>query len=389
MHWKIWTVTSVVSWQLNKLFMIIGIEAAHAVKPFPTGVEVACREIITHLSKQISDQHQVKLYSHIPVGRTFGDLPVNWQERILSWPLHKLWSQLRLSIELIINPPRVFFSPGQLIPIFSPRHTVVYLHDSAFLFVPEAYSFWGGLYLRWMNWLIVRKAETIITSTEFNKAELVKYYGDKITSKITVIPLAYDNKMYHSAVVPFSGAELKQKFGISKPYILYVGRLETKKNTATLIRAFDKLRRTIDCQLVLAGRPGRGYELVQVELQKAKYQSDIIRPGWVEQFDLPRLVKSARVVVVPSIYEGFGLPVLDAMAVGTPVVVSDIPALKEVGGDAVLVADTLNPDSWANNLKQVFLDEDLFQKMTNNGFGVVKLYSWDKTAEKIAKILTI
>lgn len=360
--------------------MIIGIEAAHANKKKRSGVEEVCFRLIQELKKIIPRDVGVVLYSNAPLSGELAALPANWKIKILRWPFSKLWSHLRLSFEFLFSPPDIFFAPGQLIPFFAPKKTAVFVHDSAFEATPEAYRFFGRLYLKWMNRRIVSKAKIIITSTEFNKREMIKYYGKDVESKIRVIPLAYDSEKFTVHSAQFTGDALK-KYGIKQPFILSVGRLETKKNTARLIEAFNKIKNNqSNIQLVLAGPPGAGHEAVKEAIEKSPFKKDMILPGFVSEGDLPALYAGAEVFVFPSLYEGFGLPVLEAMASGCPVIASGGGALEEVGGGAAIYVNPQSVDDIARGIGEFLNDQNLREEKIRLGLERVRQFFWNKTA---------
>ncbi|MBI5221207.1 MAG: glycosyltransferase, partial [Candidatus Magasanikbacteria bacterium] len=238
--------------------MIIGIDASHANKVHRTGVEEYCFQIIQEFKKMIPSDVRVILFSPTPLLSELSQLPPNWEIKILRWPFKKLWSQFRLAFELWQSPVDIYFSPGQLLPFFAPKNSIVTVHDSAFEACPKAYNFWSRQYLQWMNRLIVKKAKLILTSTKFNKSELLRYYGrmfeeqKDLFDKIKVVPLAYNNKKFNLETPP-----AKNLFG---QYILSVGRLEEKKNTKLIVEAFDLLKTKLtNLKLVLVGSPGAGY----------------------------------------------------------------------------------------------------------------------------------
>lgn len=367
--------------------MFLAIDASHAIKEKRTGVEKTCWQIIENLKKVVPADVHVILYAHkMPIDDLMV-VPPNWEWKILSWPFKKFWTQGALAVELMKNKPDVFFSPGQLLPWYVPKKAVVFLHDSAFLFFKGAYSFWGRKYLRLMNWWIVKKASTIITSTEFNRSELVRYYGAAVASKVKIAPLAYDQEKYHSAVLPFTPEELKNKFNITKPFAAFIGRLEEKKNVWRLVQAFGRARTHNDFQLVLCGRPGYGFSALEKEIAISRFKSDVIIPGWVSEEDLPRLLRSAAIFVFPSGYEGFGLPILEAMACQVPVLASDIPALREVGGEAAFFVDPHNSEAIGIAMNHILTDVQTSQRLVEKGNRRILDFFWLKTAETIAKIL--
>lgn len=356
--------------------MIFGIDASHANQVNRTGVEEYCFQIIQEFKKIIPSDVRVVLFSPTPLLPELSERPANWETKILRWPFKKLWSQFRLAYELWINPPDIYFSPGQLLPFFSPKNSVVTIHDSAFKAYPKAYNFWGRQYLKWMNRLIVKKAKLILTSTKFNKSELLRYYGGlfeeqkNLFDKIKVIPLAYNNKKFNLQIPAANNS-----FG---QYILSLGRLEEKKNTKLIIEAFELLKSKLtDLKLVLIGSPGAGYLAVKQAIESSEYKKDIIELGFAQ--DVSGILKNAEVFVFPSLYEGFGIPVLEAMAVGVPVVCSDIPALHEVGKEAVVYIT--NTQDLADKILRLISDKDFSQRHINTGLELVKDFGWDKTAK--------
>jgi len=373
--------------------MLIAIEATHANKSHRTGVEWYCFHIIQELKKIIPADTRVILYSNSALRDGLEILPSNWEVKILNWPLKKLWSQTRLAYELWKNPPDVFFAPGQLIPWYVPKNTVATIHDSAFMADAKSYWWASRWYLQWMNRLIIKKAKKIILTADFNLRELKKYYGEAVGEKCMIVPLAYDKEKYKmtlrdsSARLGMTGGGLS---GITdgSPYIISISRLEEKKNTARIVGAFNILKRNFSSlKLVLAGGPGVGYEKVKQAIDASPYKSDIILPGYVSNDDLPRLLAGATAFVFPSLYEGFGIPVLEAMACGVPVVAANNTALPEVGGNAAMYIDPLQSNEIADAVTKILYDPELHQRMIVFGLRRAEQFSWAKTAAQTYDII--
>lgn len=366
--------------------MLIGIEAAHANKQPRTGVEQVCFKLIQELKKIIPSEMRVILYSNTPLRHGLEDMPANWSVKILSWPLRKLWSRIRLSWELLRSPPDIFIAPGQLIPFFCPRKTVVIVHDSAFMAYPAAYNFWGRQYLKWMNRRIAAKADLIITPSEFSRQELNKYFGADL-KKIIVAPLGYDSKVFHllDEAEKKSSSAVLQKYQLDKSFLLAVNRLETKKNTRRIVEAFNLLKKDFDLQLVLAGRPGVGYEEIKREISESPYRVDIKELGWMGEADLLHLLNNARLFLLPSLYEGFGLPLLEAAACGCPVVAAQGGSLPEVGEEAVVYVNPQDSADIARGAREILFDDQQRELYCQRGLESVKKYSWTKFAEEVWK----
>ncbi|KKU26070.1 MAG: AprM [Candidatus Magasanikbacteria bacterium GW2011_GWA2_46_17] len=373
--------------------MLIGIEADHANRLDRTGVEEYCWQIIQHLKKQIPLEERVVLYSRSPLIGELGDLPSNWENKILPWKFKKLWSQFRLSYEFLRHPPDVFFAPAQMVPLIYPKNTIVMVHDSAFMAEPKAYNFWGRQYLKWMNTKIVHRAKLVVTSTEFNKKEMLKYYSVE-EAKIEVVPLAYDDSRFKLPPSEENANTISRKYSLRQSYLLFTGRLERKKNASRIVRAFGILKHNNagnqhinNLQLVLAGKPGVGYNEIKSAIADSFYKSDIKLLGWVDGDGLPLLMSGAAAFIFPSLYEGFGIPILEAMACGCPVVASVGSALPEVGGDAAVYVNPLDVDDMAREIFNLVTDEAKRNKLISNGFERVKRYSWEKTAARLAEII--
>lgn len=362
--------------------MVIGIEANHANKEQRTGVENYCWQMITNLKEQIPSDVRVILYSQKPLLPGLADdMPVNWEVKILKWPFNKLWSQMRLSLEIILNPPDIFFAPGQLIPFGCPKNTVVTVHDSAFKIFPKVYRFFGRQYLKWMNKRIADKAKVILTPSQFSKNEFIKLYSFP-AEKILVTPLGYDEKIFNFDATQ---EDFKKNLKITKPFIFYVGRLEEKKNVFTLIKAFEKIKNDFDYQLVLAGKPGFGYEKIEKLLAQSLWSKDIIIPGWLSDREVASCLKKAKIFVFPSFYEGFGLPLLEAFACGCPVIAAKGHSLEEVGANACEYFEAENWLDLAKKITDLLSDDSKLSHLRQQGFIRVKEYSWYKTADLTKK----
>jgi glycosyltransferase involved in cell wall biosynthesis len=180
--------------------------------------------------------------------------------------------------------------------------------------------------------------------------------------------------------------DLDKKFGIAKPYILFVGTIQPRKNIAKLIEAVSLLKEK-QVQLVVVGKKGWLWEEILAAPEKFKIADRVKFLDFVTNEDLPILYKNALCFVLPSLYEGFGLPVLEAMKFGCPTVISNVSSLPEVGGDASLYFDPQSVDDIAEKLDKVISDEKLRAEMTEKGYNQVKKFSWEKTAKQTLDVL--
>ena len=203
------------------------------------------------------------------------------------------------------------------------------------------------------------------------------------------MPNGYDSESYKIIEDRGAVAKVLEKYKISDPYLLYTGRLELKKNTPGLIEAFKILKKNYNqpLRLVLVGQPGFGFEKVTKAIAENDLQNDIVMPGWVAREDLPYLMNGAGAFVFPSFYEGFGIPVLEAMACGTPVVASGIPALREVAGEAAYLVDPYFAENIAEGINRVLTDEHLREGLKIRGLARVKDFSWERCARETWEVI--
>jgi glycosyltransferase involved in cell wall biosynthesis len=371
---------------MSKKFTI-GIDASRANTANRTGVEEYVFQVCKYLSLQVLKYPdlEIVLYTREPLIPEFAEvLSEHLEVKILKWLPERLWTQIRLSWEMLVNPPNILFVPGHVFPIIHPKETIMTIHDVAAKEFPESYNLFERWYSLWSAKVAVNKLWKVIAISEFTKLEIGKRMTD--SDKISVIPLAYDKKY---KIIEDSAAidQALKKYNIEKPFLLSVGRLETKKNTVRLIQAFNKLKSNhqsliTNYQLVLVGGKGHGYEKAIKEIEKSPYKNDIILPGYVEDADLPYIMNAAEVFVFPSLYEGFGIPILEAFACGTPVVTSNTTSCREVAGKAAVLIDPLDVESIASGVEKAINGETV-----EYGLDRAEEYSWEQTVQKIFNVI--
>ena len=361
--------------------MIIGIDASRANVAQKTGVEQYTWHVIQELKRIIPAEYRVRLYTREPLQEALGDLPASWESAVLTWPPKRFWTQLRLSWEVFRRPPDLLFVPAHVLPPILPTRSIVTMHDVAFMVLPEAYSPHGNLYLRADARLAVRRASRILTVSEFSKSEITRWFGAD-PSRISVTPLGFDTANFRR-VPQDETAGATTKYGVNGPYFIFVGRLERKKNLGGLLRAFreyKKLRPNDAHQLVLVGKRGRGYAHEMREFVGSALMNFIHELGYVAEQDIAGLYSGATALVFPSSYEGFGLPVLESWACGTPVITANTTSLPEVAGDAALLVDQTNAGEIAHAMARLSNDIALRERMIAAGTERLKNFSWETCA---------
>jgi glycosyltransferase involved in cell wall biosynthesis len=313
----------------------------------------------------------------------------NFEHKVKQAPW--MWTQRVFPLLLRRDKPDVLFMPIQMLPFLKARKqkSVVTIHDLAFLLYPETFpakdAFLHKLYVR----EAITKANHLIAITEATKKDIIKFY--KISpDKITVVYHGVDKDRFRlmQEGEEYLVSDVKSKYNITKPYILYIGNVQPRKNIQGLIKAYQQLRKTTDhnYQLVIAGAKAWLVEDVMKEIGD-DYRYDIIFTGRFEDIELSPLLWGADLFVLPSFYEGFGLPILEAMACGVPTLVSNTPSLVEVGGEASLSFDPHDIDDMAKVLDNVISNPTLRQEMRENGLKRVAEFSWSRCAKETIKVI--
>lgn len=330
-----------------------------------------------------------------------------------------LWTQTRLSAEMLINPPDVLFVPAHTIPIIHPKKTVVTCHDVGFERFPELYATHSigpskglaGLavktaakiatgfkysnneldYHRWSMKFALKHAAKIITVSEFTKKEIQEIY--KVSSEnISVIHNGFDQEKFVPIKNQSAIDATLRKYSINKPFYLFVGRLEEKKNIVGMLEAFA-LARAKELSIskmifVLAGRVGYGYDRIQSAIKRLNLENSVKQIGWIPDIDRIHLLNAAKIFLFASMYEGFGIPILEAFSYGTIVITSNRASCPEVAGDAALLVDPKNLDEMASAIIKLENDEKLRDDLRQKGFARAKEFSWIKCAKETLNLLT-
>lgn len=360
--------------------MNIGIDATQANKKDRSGVEWSAFFVIEAL-KDVASDALVTLYSRTPLEEDLLPLPQKWMSKVLNWPQMSLWTQIRLSLGLLKDKPDVFFTPGYTLPLLHPKKSVVMIHDLGFVHAPELYTWWQRFFYRFILAYTLKTAFHIITPTRFTKNDIVTRFGFS-ENDISVAPLGVKQ-------LATSNWQLALEKKYPESYLLYVGRLTAKKNVQGIVEAYEKLReeKGITHKLVLAGKPDVGWEKTAQYIREHNLSEYITVTGYVSEAEKWSLLKNASVFVFPSFFEGFGIPVIEAMSVGTPVVTSNTTCLPEIAGDAALLVDPHNVDEIAENIYRILSDTSLAEDLIKKGLIQAQKFDWKKTGEEVLKVL--
>jgi glycosyltransferase involved in cell wall biosynthesis len=299
--------------------------------------------------------------------------------------LHRLWQRLRLPIpiEAITGPLDVFYSPDFVLPpTLRATRTLLTVHDLSFLHFPDAYVPSLRRYLERVVPRSVARADRVLADSESTRRDLIAYFGAS-PEKVQVLYSGVDARFCPDAE-PEEKARVEARYGLGdQPYVLSVGTLQPRKNYVRLIKAFANLQ-PANLQLAIAGGRGWLYEDVLAEAEKHGDRVHVL--GFVDDADLPALFRNAVLFAFPSLYEGFGIPPLEAMACGIPVVCSNASSLPEVAGDAALMVDPLDVDALARAMVRALEDADLRREMIDKGLAQAARFTWEGAARQLLDV---
>ena len=281
----------------------------------------------------------------------------------------------------------MLFVPAHVLPAFRPCPSVVTVHDLGYLHYPQAHSLLSRLYLRLGTMMSVRAAARVVAVSEATKADLVAHLRVD-PAKVVVVPEACP-----PGFVPLSdhraGVATARRYGIPSPYVVALGSIHPRKNLVRLVEAFAiaRQRGRLTHHLALVGQMGYRGEAVAAAVARFKLRDAVTITGYVDSTDLPTLLGGADALAFPSLYEGFGLPALEAMSCGVPVVAANASSLPEVVGDAGILVDPLNVEAIADGLVRLLTDPRLRADYAARGLARARAFSWERAARETISVL--
>jgi glycosyltransferase involved in cell wall biosynthesis len=363
--------------------MVIAVNTRFLVKDSLEGFGNFTAEIFGTMARQ-HPEHQFCFLLDRPYTDE-NDFPSNVTLQVISPParhplLWKYWFDIKIPPVLRKIKADVFVSPDGFCSLTTKIPQCLVVHDLGFLHYPDAYKKTHYRFYRHFTPKFIKKANAIATVSEFSKQDIIAQYKTP-PGKIDVVyngvkegfkPLSFDKK-----------ESTKEKYTVGSEFFLYAGAIQPRKNLVNLLKAFSifKKRQRSEMKLVLAGRLAwKNDEFLEL-LKTYKYREDVVLTGYVELKELVLLMASAYAFVYPSVFEGFGVPVVEAMKCGVPVLTSANTAMQEIGEDAALYFDPSNHSDIAEKLMLIYKDEDLSKDMIQKGKAIARKYSWKKSAE--------
>ncbi|MBU1118724.1 glycosyltransferase family 4 protein [Patescibacteria group bacterium] len=366
----------------------IGIDARPLFVEKKTGIEVYLTNLLREL-REVDTQNEYLLFTHkidsknIVESNNFKYITVNGPN--FAWPQLSLARYLKKNQDDI----DVCLFTHHSIPLRSPVKTVAVILDLAFIDYKEYFPYFSYLLnTKLTTNFTVKKADHLVAISQQTKKDILTHYQVD-EKKIDVIYLGFNSKKYH----PRGSVEISSvlnKYHIKNDYVLYVGTMQKRKNLINLLKAFAVVKKSKpSMQMVFAGKKGWFFEEIQETVRKEKLVDSVMFLGYVPENDLPALYSGSKVFALVSLYEGFGIPLLEAMACGCPVITSNISSLPEVAGDAgVLIHNPHDYEEIAKKLIHVLSDQKLLSEMSKKSLSRAKEFSWKKCAAETLNTLT-
>jgi glycosyltransferase involved in cell wall biosynthesis len=362
--------------------VLVGVDASRVTR-VRTGTENYSLHVLRELLNADRD-NAYRLYLSAPLPD--GLFPNNPRVTTRLVRLPRLWTHLGLSREMLTSPPDVLFVPSHVLPLVMPGRSVVVVYDVGHRYFPRAHALRERLYLEWSIRRHVRVATRLLTISEASKGDLVRlYHADP--ARIDVAYPAVDASFRPALAADI--ARVRSQHALDRPYVLHLGTIKPRKNLPRLIQAFAQARLPSETQLALGGMTTYGGDAVEAAIAATGLGQRVKRLAYVPDADLPALFSGAEAVAIVSLYEGFGMPALEALACGAPLLVSNRGSLPEIASDAAVVADPLEVESMARGLERLAGDPALRDQLRERGLRRAAQFEWSTAARVTRRALEL
>ncbi|EKE20082.1 MAG: glycosyl transferase, group 1 [uncultured bacterium] len=301
------------------------------------------------------------------------------------------WTHTKFAWEIFKKKPEVLWIGLHNLPWFRrpSLKTVVTIHDLAFKFFPEYFTRKDLFKLNLLADHAIKKADKIIAISNSTKKDILKLYPEVSVEKISVVHHGFNAELFQKEIPLEDSARILETYNLKpETYLLYIGAIQPRKNLEVLISAFEKIKESKpELKLVFAGEKAWMWEGVAKRIENSSFKKDIIITGKVPFCDMPVLLKNASIFVFPSLYEGFGIPVLEAFASGVPVICANNSSLPEVGGDASLYFEGNSATDLQEKIQSILESPALREELVKRGTERVKEFSWEKCAKSTLDII--
>jgi glycosyltransferase involved in cell wall biosynthesis len=360
--------------------MKIGIMLRHYEQP-EGGVKVYTKKLLPLLFSLGSGHQYVLIYQNAKLLGTYAGFP-NVEEVAIGLPGTVAWDQLAVPWIAAKKRLDLIFNPKFTIPFFSRAKKMFVLHGSEWFVIPEHFKKYDQWYFKRFVPLYCRFADSFVAVSNAVKADVVKHTGVD-ARKVFPIHNGFDPALFRPIRDPGELLAARKKYQLPERFILWCGQIESRKNVARLLRAFAQIEGDVPHKLVLAGEQRWSTRAELQVLRELHLEDRVLFPGWIQHNDLPAVYSLADLFAFPSLYEGFGIPLVEAMACGCPIVTANTCAPPEVLAGSGCLVDPLNVEDIAAGMKKVLLDAPLRAVMIAKGLQRAKAFGWDQCARQV------
>jgi glycosyltransferase involved in cell wall biosynthesis len=345
------------------------------------GVKVYTKRLLPLLFSLGAQHRYVLIYQNPKLIGTYAQYS-NVEEVAVGMPGTVPWDQI--AVPWIARKKRVdlIFNPKFTVPFFSKAKKMFVLHGSEWFVIPEHFQKYDQWYFNTFVPLYCRYSDAFIAVSNAVKADVVKYVGVN-PDKVFAIHNGFDPGLFQPVRDAAQLASIRLKYKLPEHFILWCGQIESRKNVARLLRAFARIKDEVPHTLVLAGEQRWSTRTELQVLQELHLQERVYFPGWIQHTDLPAVYSLAELFAFPSLYEGFGIPLIEAMACGCPIVTANTCAPPEVLDGSGLLVDPLSVEDIAAGMKKALLDSGLRANMIAKGIERAKAFSWEQCAKQV------
>jgi glycosyltransferase involved in cell wall biosynthesis len=363
--------------------MNIGVDAT-IIQIDTAGSGIYAKELINHLRQEFPNNEYLAK-SAVRKRKNPGQKTII--DRLLNIYIGTIWEFFTLPVKIFVSHPDIFHALSLQAPIYCNCPLIVTILDPSILLFPQYFNWWFRNHSRYILPLVARRADKIITISEFSKNEIHRYLNIPL-EKIVVTYVGVSSLFTKFNSNDPRIANFCARNQIEQPFILHVGSFEPRKNIPALLEAYAILKKKGVCQHSLVFTGGTRWKSSGIisKIEELRLQNDISILGYIPEEELPVLYNAADLLVYPSLYEGFGMPVVEAMACGCPIITSNIASLPEITGTAGIMVNPNDYNELADAISMVIQDSQLKQKMRQQGLEQAKFFSWERCAQQTMSI---
>ena len=345
------------------------------------GGKVYTKKLLPLLLTMGPQHHYVLIYQNPKLVGTYGAYP-NVEEVAVNIPGTVPWDQIAVPWVARRRRLDLIFNPKFTVPFWGRQKKVFVLHGSEWFVIPEHFRLYDQWYFKNAVPLYCRSADAFVAVSHAVKRDVVEHVGVD-ARKVVPIHNGFDPTLFRPVRDPERLAAVAERYRLPRKFILWVGQIESRKNVARLLRAFARIKGEIPHALVIAGAQRWSTQAELAVIEELGLGERVLFPGWVEHTDLPAVYALADHFSFPSLYEGFGIPLIEAMACGCPIVTANTCAPPEVVDGAAVLVDPLDVEDIANGMRRVIFDEPLRATLIARGLERAADFGWEKCATEV------